>query len=203
MEFKKKFEVWISSKSNKAKLITILGLIGICLIALSSLFPSKETSKKHNKEQTEATSTNLENYVNSLESKIDAMVKQIEGVGNSKVLITMEKGIENVYANSEKKLSNSNENLSGAPSQRNDIQRDVVVIDGNNGKQALIVTQKEPTVKGVVVVCEGANKGSVAKNVTDAISKSLNIKCNKISVVKGNPAKKNLQNFKQNFKNKK
>lgn len=200
MEFKKKFELWVSSKSNKAKLITILGLFGICLIALSSLFPAKETSKKHNEELTNSNSTSLENYVNCLELKIDNMVRQIEGVGNSKVLITMEKGIENVYANSEKKLTNSNENLSGAPSQRNDIQRDVVVIDGNNGKQALIVTKKEPTVKGVVVVCEGASNGSVAKNVTDAISKSLNIKCNKISVVKGNPSKNNLKIKHKNHK---
>ena len=94
MEFKKKFELWVSSKSNKAKLITILGLFGICLIALSSLFPAKETSKKHNEELTNSNSTSLENYVNCLELKIDNMVRQIEGVGNSKVLITMEKGIE-------------------------------------------------------------------------------------------------------------
>lgn len=188
MEFKKKIEVWLSSKSNKAKLITILGIIGICLIALSSLFPSQKKPKNKD-EKIKTSSTNLEDYVMNLENKIDNIVRQIEGVGNSKVLITMEKGIENVYANSEKKLSNSNENLSGTPSQRNDIQRDVVIIDGDNGKQALIVTQKEPTVKGVVVVCEGAGNFKVNKYVTEAVSKSLNIKFNRIAVIKGNPKK--------------
>lgn len=201
MEFKKKIEIWLSSKSNKAKLITILGLIGICLIAFSSLLPSKKSLNKNKEEKFNSSSKKLDDYVNNLENKIDNMVKQIEGVGNSKVLITMEKGIENVYANSEKKLSNSNENLSGTPSKRSDIQRDVVVIDGNEGKQALIITQKEPTVKGVVVVCEGAGNGTVVKNVTDAVSKALNIKCNKVAVIKGNPGKNKSKIKKQKEQN--
>ena len=45
-------------------------------------------------------------------------------------------------------------------------------------------TQKEPTVKGVVVVCEGADNSVIVNRVTDAVTKSLNIKTNRISVVK-------------------
>ncbi len=196
MDFKKKIDDILSSKSKKAKLLTLLALIGICLIATASFFPSNKKNPKNNNENENEKQffkkTNDE-YVNELEKKIDSMVSHIEGVGNSKVTITMENGIENIYANSEKKTSNSNENISGNPTQRNDTQRDVVLVDGNNGKQALIVTQKEPTVKGVVVVCQGADNDLVRKRVTDAVSKTLNIKTNRLSVVKGNPMKNKIK----------
>lgn len=69
-------------------------------------------------------------------------------------------------------------------SKKNDLQKDVVVIDGNKGKKALMITQKEPTIKGVLVVCQGADNVHVVKQITDAVSKSLNIKKNRLSVVK-------------------
>ncbi len=188
MNFKKKIELALSSKSKKNKIILILILLGLGLLTISSFYTQKTNNQETNKPST-ALITPTETYVKQLEEKINFMVNQIEGVGQAQVTITMENGVENIYANSEKKLTNSNENLSGAPSQRNDVQRDVVVIDGVNGKQALIVTQKEPTVKGVVVVCEGAENGTVAKRVTDAVSKALHIKTNRLSVVKGSPIK--------------
>lgn len=189
MDFKKNFENLFSSNTKKAKLITFLALLGILLITLASFMPPGKNEKTKNSKNN-YTETDINKYTDQLEKKINEIVKQIDGVGNCKVLITMENGVENIYANSEKKMSNSNENLTGTPSHHNDIQRDVVLIDGNDGKQALMVTQKEPTVKGVVVVCQGAENDLVAKRVTDAVSKALHIKINRLSIVKGNPTNK-------------
>ena len=186
MNFKKNFENLISSNSKKTKLITFLALLGILLITLASFIPTNKNTKNKNLKNN-STETDINTYTNKLENKINNIVKQIEGVGNCKVLITMENGIENIYANSEKKMSNLNENISGTPSQHNDVQRDIVLIDGNEGKQALMVTLKEPPVKGVVIVCQGAENELVAKRVTYAVSKALKITINRLSVVKGNP----------------
>ena len=186
MDFKKIFENLFASNTKKTKLITFLALLGIMLITLASFWPTNKNSKnKTLKNNFVETDINL--YANQLENKINNIIKKIEGVGNCKVLITMENGIENIYANSEKKISNLNDNMSGMPTKQSDIQRDVALVDGNEGKQALMITQKEPTVKGVVVVCQGAENGLVAKRVTDAVSKALHIKINRLSVVKGNP----------------
>ncbi len=180
MDFKKKFQRLINSKY---KYVVLIGIIGILLIFLSTTNAKKENIKKQKTEKLEK--QNSEEYINHLETKLNNIISKIEGVGRSEVLITMENGIENIYANSEKKATNSNENVSGKMSTRNDIQKDVVVIDTHEGKQALVVTQKEPTIKGVLIVCDGADNISVVEKVTNAVSRSLNIKKNRLSVVKG------------------
>lgn len=180
MELKKYIDKIMLSK-DKTKYIVIIGMIGILLIATSTLIPKNSDGKNENSSLKNVTA---ETYVTQLEKKINYMISQIEGVGSSEVVITLENGVENVYANSERKTSDCNENISGKSTNRNDTQHDVVIIDGSSGKQALVITQKEPTVKGVVVVCEGADNSVIVNRVTDAVTKSLNIKTNRISVVK-------------------
>lgn len=181
MDFKKQLEKLMNSK---LKYVVLLGLIGIILILISTTTKKKENTKKQEAKETYKAMDTKE-YEQQLENKLKSIISKIKGVGKSDVFITLENGIENIYANSEKKTTNSNENFSGKMSKKNDLQKDVVVIDGNKGKKALMITQKEPTIKGVLVVCEGADNVHVVKQITDAVSKSLNIKKNRLSVVKG------------------
>lgn len=187
MDFKKSFEKFFSKKSI-AKYIVMIGFIGILFILISGLLPQKSETKNSVAVSNAATTT--EEYTILLEQKINNIVSQIDGVGNSEVVITLENGVENVYANSNRKTSDSNESSKGQSAKRSDTQQDVVIVDGSGGKQALMVTQKEPTVKGVVVVCEGADNSLVVKRVTDAVTTSLNIKTNRVSIVKGMTTKK-------------
>lgn len=182
MELKKYIDKLMLSK-DKTKYVLIIGMVGILLIATSTLIP-KNSDEKNENISSKNISVTTEAYISQLEKKINSMISQIDGVGNSEVVITLENGVENVYANSERKTSDCNENISGKSTNRNDTQHDVVIVDGSSGKQALIVTQKEPTVKGVVVVCEGADNSVIVKRVTDAVTKSLDIKTNRVSVVK-------------------
>lgn len=182
MDLKKYIDKIMLSK-DKTKYIVIIGMIGILLIATSTLIPKSSDGRNENSSLKNVNVT-TENYVAQLEKKINSMISQIEGVGSSDVVITLENGVENVYANSERRTSDCNENISGKSTNRNDTQHDVVIIDGSSGKQALVIKQKEPTVKGVVVVCEGADNSVIVNRVTDAVTKSLNIKTNRISVVK-------------------
>ncbi len=179
MDFKKQYEKIMSSK---LKYIVLLGLIGILLIVFS--ITTKKENKSKEKTQNQSNTITTDEYVKKLEDKLNNIISKIKGVGQSEVFITIENGIENIYANSEKKSTNSNENFSGKMSKKDDLQKDVVVIDSNNGKQALVITQKEPTIKGVLVVCDGADDVYVVEQVIDAVCKSLNIKKNRMSVVK-------------------
>ena len=182
MNIKEQFKKIMSFKS-KYNYIVLIGFIGIFLIAFSAIASKKDTTKKEEAKNC-FSYNNIDEYTQQLENKLNNIISKIKGVGKSEVFVTIENGIENIYANSEKKATNSNENLSGKMSKRDDSQKDVVVIDSNEGKKALIVTQKEPTIKGVLVVCEGADNITVVENVIDAISKCLNIKKNRLSVVK-------------------
>lgn len=179
MDFKKQYQKIMSSK---LKYIVLLGLVGVLLITLSIANKKEKISKE--KIQKKSNTTNADEYVKKLENKLNKIISKIKGVGQSEVFITIENGIENIYANSEKKSTNANENFSGKMSKKDDLQKDVVIVDSNKGKQALVITQKEPTIKGVLVVCDGADDICVVEQVTNAVCKSLNIKKNRMSVVK-------------------
>ncbi len=189
MTIKEKFKIKERLKKflpfkSKYNYIVLLGFIGIFLIALSTITHKKKDEIKKEEAKNCFNHNNIDEYAQQLENKLNNIISKIKGVGKSEVFVTIENGVENIYANSEKKATNSNENLSGKMSKRDDSQKDVVIIDGNEGKKALIITQKEPKIKGVLVVCEGADNITVVENVIDAISKCLNIKKNRLSVVK-------------------
>lgn len=184
MEAKKMFDKLFAKKSF-SKWILIFGIIGMALIFLSSFWPESQT----NTEQTaDVAASDVETYTQQLETKVTNLVSQIDGVGNCSVMITLENGVENVYANSEKNSNDSTDDYNGDGNQktteRKDSEQNIVVVDGSDGKEALMVTQKEPTVKGVVVVCDGADNPVVVQRVTDAVTTALNVKSNRVSVVK-------------------
>lgn len=186
MDIKKLFSQVFSKDSKWTKAVIFAGFIGIALILLSSLLPKASGNKASSSEQ--CTTISSEEYVKQLEEKVQTLVEKISGVGSSNVMITLENGVENVYANSEKKSTdNTTDNSSSGTSKatdKNNTEQNVVVVDGKDGKQALVVTQKEPTVKGVVVVCDGGDNLTVVQDVIDAVTTALRITSNRVTVVK-------------------
>jgi len=191
--FKKYYEKIMSSKS---KYIILLATIGIILIVFSTFTTQKNKKNEIKDKDNEKVRCNegvsqTEEYTRKLEMKLAKIISKIKGVGKSDVMITLENGVENIYANSEKKTTNSNENFSGKMSNRNDLQKDIVTIDGKKGKEALLSTQREPKIKGVLIVCEGGGSSYVVKKVTDATKSALNIGLNAISVSERSKSEKN------------
>ena len=58
------------------------------------------------------------------------------------------------------------------------------VSETENGRQGLLVTELQPTVKGVVIVCEGGDQPLVQQRVTDAVTIALNISSKRVCVTK-------------------
>ena len=103
-----------------------------------------------------------------------------EGVGDPTVLVTLEKDAEQVYA-TEEKISTQT-----AQSNANDNRETnyIIVKDANGNQRAIKVTEVQPVVKGVVVVCSGADNPVVQQNVIDAVTTALNITSVKVCVIK-------------------
>ena len=68
-------------------------------------------------------------------------------------------------------------------SVRDDSQKTVVTVDAADGKEGLLVTEIQPTVRGVVVACEGAADEEVAALVTEAVKTALNITDKRVCVI--------------------
>lgn len=163
-------------KGGKGRnLIIAAGIVGILLILLAEYWP-KQTAASSAK-------TTAEAFVAQTESKLAEVIGNIEGAGECRIMVTLENGVEYVYASQEKINTDRVEDTSKL-SQRDDKEKSIIVVDTQDGRQGLLVTEIQPTVKGVVVVCQGGDQPLVQQRVIDAVTTALNIASTRVCVTK-------------------
>lgn len=170
---------------KKIRLIVGLGLLGMACILASSFLPSQ----KQQAERTEAAFSE-EAYTRALEKRLRELIEAVEGVGRAEVLVTLVSSQQTVYATERKEQSDALEDISGEGKRRTQhsqqTQQSYLLVDQGSGRrQALVETQLAPEIKGVVVVCRGADSKLVHARVTDVVTTALGIGANKVCVVKG------------------
>ena len=174
---------------GKVKLIVLLGVCGIALILLSDILP---TSKGQGGSEAQSTQKNAAaigvNAEQVLEEKLYAIIASIEGVGKAKVMVTFENGTEYVYANAEKKntdvTQDFNEKEIKKLHEKDTSESSYILVDNGKGKEALVTTRIEPKVRGVVVVCEGAEDILVEERLISAVTTAMAISSTQVCIAK-------------------
>lgn len=167
---------------NVSTLVFLLGIAGILLIGLSSWFPEQKGGKK----DAGVLETDAKAYAAELETRLTAILQEMEGVGTARVMVTLENGYRNVYARSEKVNNDTLEDVRAENEKKTQekqvTEQTYVLVDGAGGKVPLVTARLEPEVKGVVVVCEGGDDPLVAGKVVDTVRVALNISSARVSV---------------------
>lgn len=169
----------IAGNEKYRKIILWIGVIGMVLIFLSGLFsPGKE--KKETPAAAEQ-NTSAQSYAKELEASLTDLVARIQGAGEAKVLVTLERGTQQVYAQEEKKSTQTTQDQG---SNNNTETNYILVKDADGSQRALAVTEMQPVVQGVVVVCSGGDNPAVQQSIIDAVTTALNITSVRVCVVK-------------------
>lgn len=177
--FTAKFDNFFRSR-KKFNIIFTIGIVGILLISLSEVdFSSKKTT-----ESTNMGEISIESYIETIENKTKKIIGQIDGAGKCEVMITAEISSEKDYATNDN-IKQETENKDNENILKNDSEKEVVMIENSSGKkQALIQKIYEPKIRGVLVLCEGADNAEINEKITNAVRALLNVSSNKISVLK-------------------
>ena len=184
-QFGPKLSQWWAKTDKKTRMIIFVGLLGVILLLLSGLFSNDDKATVDRSAQT--VDLSLEEYGRNLEKQLTDLIQQIQGVGKAQVFISFENSQEYVYATEEKHTYDTSEDYSGEDQQRqisDSTQTNYLLVDGQDGKQALLTTQRQPTVQGVVVVCEGADQVFIQERVFGAVTTALNLPSNRVFVTK-------------------
>lgn len=171
-----KFRAWLAKKGAKppVNLLLALGLGGMLLILLADLRASSQTAAAAPAPDTAAQAALTEaEYTARLEQELQQMISQIEGAGETAVMITLEGSRETIYAQSEK---NGGEGGSRESSP--------VLRKASSGEEALVEMTWEPEIRGVAVVCQGGADITVAARVTELVSVVLGVPSHRISIAK-------------------
>lgn len=129
-----------------------------------------------------------EQYTKALETSLTDIVSSIDGAGATKVLITLENGVEMKYATDEKKNAEETQEKSSETTrtqQSGDSEiKYITVRDADGTERALAITEIQPTVKGVVVVCAGGEDPVVQQRILNAVTTALNISSKRVCVTR-------------------
>lgn len=167
-------------KGKKQNYFFVIGIVGIILIAASDLnFADKEYSSDD--------TDYLQSYKIQLENELTQLLKEVEGVGEVSVMLTLESGEENVYVQQQKSTSDidiTDEEGKTRESSQSSYENEVVIVSEQNSTYPLVERTIQPVVQGVAVVCGGADDIKVVSAVTNIVSVVLNVPTNRIYVTK-------------------
>lgn len=160
-------------KTDKRIIVIVaVGILGIILLVISELIPDSEVKSPPQTSQEEETQ---DNSVTELEKRLTELISSIDGAGNAKVMITLDTGDENVYAVQDKS-SNSEKS--------NSYDRDYIVIEKDGNEDGLLLKVVEPEIRGVAVVCEGADFPEVRSEIVNTVTAVLGVSSNRVSIAK-------------------
>lgn len=129
-----------------------------------------------------------EAYVKELEEKLEAMLRQMDGVGEVKVMITISDYGENIVEKDEsERLSTVTESTSGnidKTSVEQEIKNESIRVEDESGSYPYVEKELLPTIEGVMVVAEGGGNPSVVSDISKAAMALFPIEAHKIIVVK-------------------
>ncbi|HCB64561.1 MAG TPA: hypothetical protein DEP43_01140 [Ruminococcaceae bacterium] len=183
----KALEIWkkavsIFNTDKKIKWIVLIGMIGILLILLSEILP------QNTKTPQDAVSVSIDNetFCRQTEEKIYNLVSSIQGVGKAQVWVTLESGAEYVYLQEEIRNTDTTKDYDSEGvktlREKDNSEQKYILVNKNGEEQPLLQKQLEPTVQGVVIVCEGAGSAQVNEQVVNAVTCALGISSNRVYV---------------------
>ncbi|MCI1955495.1 MAG: stage III sporulation protein AG [Oscillospiraceae bacterium] len=180
----------LAENDTYRKIILGAGLLGIALILLSGNLKSCDSQTAPTASSPSSrTVLTAEEYEKQMENSLSGIISQIDGVGNARVMVTLEQTSKSVYATQEKKSGQQTDEKAESGVGKNETNNSdettyLLVKDADGSEKALQVTEVQPVVKGVVVVCDGGGDPKVQQNITDAVTTALHITSVRVCVIK-------------------
>ena len=166
---------------DRPNLILTLAVAGIILIAVSYIWDEQPELVT----VSDATGSTLAEDARQLEERLTEIIGQVAGAGETCVMVTMDTTRESVYAEditSQRRSTQTGELGSG---DEDFSEERTHVLLGNGSEESPLVEKRiEPIVRGVLILCEGAEDPVVEARVTEAVRTVLGISSSQICVEK-------------------
>ena len=177
-------------KSRNNNLLIVLGLFaGIIFIVLSFLIPNK-TDKNDSVKAVFDADTSIEfsrmstdEYIREQEKKLCEVLKRVKGISDPYVMITLDSSSEYIYAVKKNTKESSSVN-GGNMTSNKETQSDIVLYsDVQKQESPLLITEIQPRIKGVAVVCKGLGNAEMQLKIINLVSTVLNLPTNRVYVI--------------------
>lgn len=155
--------------------IVAVGIAAVLLLTLSELIPAGSRNKKEEEKADTDTVSDYSGYEEKTEERLRELISAIDGAGGVKVMVTLESGNENVYA-----VEQSGDSSSSSESY----DKKYVIVEKDGTDSGLMLKVVEPQIRGVAVICTGADSAEVRSEIIDTVTAVLGVSSTRVSIAK-------------------
>jgi len=170
-------------KIKNIKHIEVIIAISLIVAVIGIYFLSTKSKSVKTSEDKVVTNNSTDVY----EQKLKAVLSEIEGAGQVEVMITYDSSSEIVTANTTT-VSTDKTNSSDRTAESKNETVSPVLISQSGTTTPLIVKEILPSVKGVIVIAEGADDIRVRLNLVNAVCTALAVDAEKVEIFTKNKA---------------
>ena len=127
-------------------------------------------------------------YAAREEGKLEKILGQAEGIGRTKVMITLASSEEHMVLqdtdNKENSVEEHDRNGGTRQQEEYSLKSENVIISSDGSEHPYVVQVNSPKIEGVVVVAEGAGNGKKDSEIIDAVVALFSVEPHKIKVMK-------------------
>lgn len=169
----------------------MIGLCGVALVIISMPMKSEQKNQEEDmgvrKENVEKNTETIQYYETHLESQLESLLGEMQGVGKVRVMITLEDLGEEIALYQTPYSKNNVRENDETGEQRLEEQyeyREEVIYEknGNGTEVPYIVRNRQPQIRGVAVICQGGNQPELVLKITSLIEALFHIEAHKISI---------------------
>ncbi len=180
--YKDIFENMIKGGDKTLKNLVFALIIGIVLINVSDfVFSPKNVNSNQSIKDIPKKDIGKSSFEDSMEKKLKSALSSIRGAGKTDTILTIEYRSELVLAKNTKESTSTNIKDEKHQIINSELEKNVVY--GSNGSEPVVLTEKEPVVKGVLIISEGGDDLRVKSDLQKAAQTLFDLPIHKVCVV--------------------
>ena len=183
----------MNNKNKIENLVFFIIILIITIVIINIIWNDKNTSKNVKEVDTNkklATTNQVQveqvSKEDTLSQKLEAILSQIQGVGEVKVFINYSESSEVVAMYNENSKSSTTEETDTSGGirkvQETDSQKDIIYQENNGTKTPMTKKVIEPKIEGAIITAKGANNIDVKTNIIQAVEAATGLPTHKIQV---------------------
>ena len=182
-----------NNKKKIENLVFFIIILIITIVIINIIWNDKNTSKNVKEVDTNkklATTNQVQveqvSKEDTLSQKLEAILSQIQGVGEVKVFINYSESSEVVAMYNENSKSSTTEETDTSGGirkvQETDSQKDIIYQENNGTKTPMTKKVIAPKIEGAIITAKGANNIDVKTNIIQAVEAATGLATHKIQV---------------------
>ena len=169
-----------------------IALTGVLILIIAMPLSPKQSDSESTAEQETAaavldsgsTQDSQNVYAAAMEKRLKHVLGQMEGVGETEVMITLSDSGETIVEKDQKEQRNRIEESDAGGGTRTTTEETTVYVENGSEKQPYVTKEVLPKVEGVLVVAEGGDDPRVISDISDTVMALFRVEAHKIKVVK-------------------